>query len=67
MTVRIAQFVHPTSDVVDQAFLRDFPECHETRPRRAPSVFLCSSGALARDFELRRLNTKDMKRTRRAD
>ena len=26
MTVRIAQFVHAVSDVVDEAFLRDFPE-----------------------------------------
>jgi phosphoglycerate dehydrogenase-like enzyme len=26
MTVRIAQFVHPTHDVVDEAFLREFPE-----------------------------------------
>ena len=26
MTVRIAQFVHATSDVVDEAFLREFPE-----------------------------------------
>jgi phosphoglycerate dehydrogenase-like enzyme len=26
MTVRIAQFVHAASDVVDEAFLRDFPE-----------------------------------------
>ena len=26
MTVRIAQFVHASADVVDEAFLRDFPE-----------------------------------------
>jgi hypothetical protein len=26
MTVRIAQFVHATHDVVDEAFLREFPE-----------------------------------------
>ena len=26
MIVRIAQFVHPTHDVVDEAFLREFPE-----------------------------------------
>ena len=26
MTVRIAQFVHATNDVVDEAFLREFPE-----------------------------------------
>ena len=26
MTVRIAQFVHATHDVIDEAFLRDFPE-----------------------------------------
>ena len=26
MTVRIAQFVHATSDVVDEAFLREFPD-----------------------------------------
>ena len=26
MTVRIAQFVHASNDVVDEAFLREFPE-----------------------------------------
>src|ERR1041384_1508564 len=26
MTIRIAQFVHATHDVVDEAFLREFPE-----------------------------------------
>ena len=26
MTIRIAQFVHAASDVVDEAFLREFPE-----------------------------------------
>ena len=26
MTARIAQFVHATNDVVDEAFLREFPE-----------------------------------------
>ena len=26
MTVRIAQFVHTSNNVVDEAFLREFPE-----------------------------------------
>ena len=32
MTVRIAQFVHATSDVVDEAFLREFPEVEAVKP-----------------------------------
>jgi len=32
MRVRIAQFVHATHDVVDEAFLREFPEIEAANP-----------------------------------
>lgn len=38
MTVRIAQFVHPASDVVDEAFLRDLPEVEAVKANSLESL-----------------------------
>jgi phosphoglycerate dehydrogenase-like enzyme len=45
MTVRIAQFVHPTSDVVDEAFLRDFPEVETVKADSHESLAAALVGA----------------------
>jgi phosphoglycerate dehydrogenase-like enzyme len=45
MTVRIAQFVHPASDVVDEAFLRDFPEVEVAKARSVESLASALEGA----------------------
>jgi phosphoglycerate dehydrogenase-like enzyme len=45
MTVRIAQFVHPTSDVVDEAFLRDFPEVEAAKADSLESLANALDGA----------------------
>jgi phosphoglycerate dehydrogenase-like enzyme len=45
MTVRIAQFVHPTSDVVDEAFLRDFPEVKAVKTKTLESLAAALDGA----------------------
>jgi len=42
VTVRIAQFVHPTHDVVDEAFLREFPEIEAVKVHNLEDL----SGAL---------------------
>ena len=42
MTVRIAQFVHATHDVLDEAFLREFPEVEVVKANNIESL----SGAL---------------------
>lgn len=38
MRVRIAQFVHPTHDVVDEAFLREFPEIEAVKANNLERV-----------------------------
>lgn len=45
MTVRIAQFVHATSDVVDEAFLRDFPEVEAAKANSIESLADALDGA----------------------
>ena len=45
MTVRIAQFVHPATDVVDEAFLREFPEIEVARARSLESLANALDGA----------------------
>ena len=45
MTVRIAQFVHASSDVVDEAFLRDFPEVEVAKARSLDSLARALDGA----------------------
>jgi hypothetical protein len=44
MTVRIAQFVHATHDVVDEAFLREFPEIEAVK---ADNLETLSAGPMA--------------------
>ena len=38
MTIRIAQFVHATHDVVDEAFLREFPEVEAIKANNLESL-----------------------------
>jgi phosphoglycerate dehydrogenase-like enzyme len=45
MTVRIAQFVHAASDVVDEAFLRDFPEVEGAKAHNLESLANALDGA----------------------
>lgn len=45
MTVRIAQFVHAASDVVDEAFLRDFPEVEAAKANNLESLARALHGA----------------------
>jgi phosphoglycerate dehydrogenase-like enzyme len=45
MTVRIAQFVQAASDVVDEAFRRDFPEVAEAKAHSLESVANALDGA----------------------
>ena len=45
MTVRIAQFVHAASDVVDEAFLRDFPEVEVAKADSLESLANALDGA----------------------
>jgi len=45
MNVRIAQFVHPATDVVDEAFLREFPEVEVARARGLESLANALDGA----------------------
>lgn len=45
MTVRIAQFVHASSDVVDEAFLRDFPEVEAAKADSLDSLARALDGA----------------------
>lgn len=45
MTVRIAQFVHAASDVVDEAFLRDFPEVEAVKAHNLESLAKALDGA----------------------
>ena len=45
MTVRIAQFVHAASDVVDEAFLRDFPEVEAAKADSLESLAGALDGA----------------------
>jgi len=45
MTVRIAQFVHAASDVVDEAFLRDFPEVEAAKADSLESLVDALDGA----------------------
>jgi phosphoglycerate dehydrogenase-like enzyme len=45
MTVRIAQFVHAASDVVDEAFLRDFPEVEAAKSDSLESLVDALAGA----------------------
>jgi len=45
MTVRIAQFVHAASDVVDEAFLRDFPEVEAAKAHNLESLANALDGA----------------------
>jgi phosphoglycerate dehydrogenase-like enzyme len=45
MTVRIAQFVHAASDVVDEAFLRDFPEVEVKKADTLDSLANALDGA----------------------
>ena len=45
MTVRIAQFVHAASDVVDEAFLRDFPEVEVAKAHNLESLAKALDGA----------------------
>ncbi|MPZ76076.1 MAG: hypothetical protein GEU77_06090 [Deltaproteobacteria bacterium] len=45
MTVRIAQFVHASNDVVDEAFLRDFPEVEAAKANSLESLADALDGA----------------------
>src|SRR6476620_3931144 len=45
MTIRIAQFVHAQSDVIDEAFLRDFPEVEVVKSRDLDSLAHALEGA----------------------
>jgi phosphoglycerate dehydrogenase-like enzyme len=45
MTVRIAQFVHASSDVVDEVFLRDFPEVEAVKAGSLESLANALDGA----------------------
>ncbi len=45
MTVRIAQFVHAAADVVDEAFLREFPEVEAVKARSLESLADALAGA----------------------
>ena len=45
MTVRIAQFVHASSDVVDEAFLREFPEIEAVKAESVESLADALDGA----------------------
>ena len=45
MTIRIAQFVHAASDVVDEAFLRDFPEVEAAKAHSLESLAKALDGA----------------------
>ena len=45
MTVRIAQFVHATHDVLDEAFLREFPEVEVVKANNIESLSDALEGA----------------------
>jgi phosphoglycerate dehydrogenase-like enzyme len=45
MTVRIAQFVHASHDVVDEAFLREFPEIEAVKADNLESLAAALAGA----------------------
>jgi phosphoglycerate dehydrogenase-like enzyme len=45
MTFRIAQFVHATNDVMDEAFLRDFPEVEAAKADSLESLADALDGA----------------------
>ena len=45
MTVRIAQFVHATHDVVDEAFLREFPEVEAIKADNLETLSEALNGA----------------------
>ena len=45
MPVRIVQFVHPSSDVVDEVFLRDFPEVEAVKANSLESLANALDGA----------------------
>lgn len=45
MTVRIAQFVHATHDVVDEAFLKEFPEVEAVKTHDLESLENALDGA----------------------
>jgi len=45
VTVRIAQFVHPTHDVVDEAFLKEFPEVEAVKTHELESLANALEGA----------------------
>ena len=45
MTVRIAQFVHKSNDVIDKAFLRDFPEIEVAKAHDLASLTEALDGA----------------------
>jgi phosphoglycerate dehydrogenase-like enzyme len=45
MTVRIAQFVHAANDVLDEAFLRDFPEVEAAKAHSLESLANALDGA----------------------
>ena len=45
MTIRIAQFVHATHDVVDEAFLREFPEIAAVKADKLETLANALDGA----------------------
>ena len=45
MTVRIAQFVHATHDVVDEAFLKEFPEIEAVKAHNLETLATALAGA----------------------
>jgi hypothetical protein len=45
MTVRIAQFVHATHDVVDEAFLREFPQVEAVKANNLETLSDTLQGA----------------------
>ena len=45
MTVRIAQFVHASNDVVDEAFLREFPELEAVKANNLETLSDVLEGA----------------------
>jgi hypothetical protein len=45
MIVRIAQFVHATNDVVDEAFLREFPDVEAVKTNNLETLSDALNGA----------------------
>ena len=64
MAVRIAQFMHAANDVLDEAFLRDFPEVEVAKAHNLESLAKALDGAPLRQSVPPRPQAKAL--TRRA-